>query len=120
MSTAAVCGGRAALLLAVVLVTASGCTSMLLGGGGSAGRPIGADTRSSSAVADDERIRVIIRDRFAADRYLQGAAIDIDVRRGVVTLRGSVDRYAFRDQAIRLATDVAGVRRVVNQIVIGR
>lgn len=97
-----------------------GCTSMLLGNGQSAGRPIGTESRSASTLAADHRISAIIRNRFEANEDLSDASLSIQTVDGVVTLRGTVDNFVLRDQAVRLATDVPGVERVSNQIVIGR
>ena len=106
------------LLVAAALL--SGCTGMMLGGGGSAGRPIGQDTRSSQALASDQRITAIIRNRIAIDAELDGQELSVETMRGVVTLRGAVDEYALRERAARLARDVDGVLRVSNQIALRR
>jgi len=93
---------------------------MLLGGGGSAGGSIGEDSRSSISRDQDRQITTTIRGRYAASEALQAAALRVSTVRGVVTLQGDVDDYALRSQAVRLATDVAGVVRVSNQIRISR
>ena len=102
------------------ILALSGCTSMLLGNGPSAGRPIGQDSRSSTALASDHQITAIVRNRFLADDELNATRLRVDTLRGVVTLRGSVDSYALRDRAARLAADVDGVVHVANQIGIQR
>lgn len=107
----------------VLLVAAAilcGCTGMLLGSGGSAGRPIGHDTRSGTALASDQRITSVIRNRFAVDAELDAQGLSVETMRGVVTLRGAVDDYALRERAARLARDVDGVLRVSNQIALRR
>ena len=107
----------ATLVVSVAALGVAACSSMLLGSSGaSAGRPIGQDNRSASAVADDRRITATIRQRFAADETLGAANLSIDTRQGVVTLRGALTDFGQRDRAARLATDVAGVVRVQNQI----
>jgi osmotically-inducible protein OsmY len=113
---------RALRLAAVALlaVSASSCTSLLLGNGQTAGRPTGTDSRSASTLVSDQRITAIIRNRFEADDDLSEAALRIDTVNGVVTLRGSIDSFVLREQAVRLAADVPGVERVANQIVISR
>ena len=107
-------------VLGVLAVALGGCTGMMLGGGQSAGRPIGQDTRSASALASDQRISATITNRFAVDDELGRQRISVDTVRGVVTLRGAVDDYLLRERAARLARDVAGVVRVNNQIALQR
>lgn len=106
------------LLVAAALL--GGCTGMMLGGGGSAGSPIGQDTRSGPALASDQRITSVIRNRFAIDAELDDQDLSVETMRGVVTLRGAVDDYALRERAARLARDVDGVLRVSNQIALRR
>jgi len=112
-------GVRPTLILAG-LFALSGCSAMMLGDAGTAGPPIGADTRSAPAAASDRSITAAILGRYAASEGLSGRGLRVDTRRGVVTLRGSVDSYGLRDEAFRLASDVAGVVRVDNQIAIRR
>ena len=108
------------LLIVLLAAFQFGCTAMMLGGGQSAGRPIGTDGRSTTAVVSDQRITAIIRNRYVADDELSEQRISIVTVQGVVTLRGSVDSYPLRDRAVRLAADVPGVTRVTNQIAISR
>ena len=114
--------GRASLIV-VALITAlslGGCSAMLMGEGRSAGRPIGSAGASSEASRGDEQIVQIIRGRFAAEPELASARLSVACVNGVVSLRGQVSNYALRDRAVRLAGDVSGVERVVNQIGINR
>jgi hyperosmotically inducible protein len=108
------------LVVVCLLAASSGCSSMLLGNGQSAGRPIGADTRTESALASDRRISALILNRYSADDELSGQGLRVSTRRGVVTLSGALDSYPLRDRAVRLARDVQGVERINNQIVIKR
>lgn len=108
------------LLILLLATLQCGCTAMMMGGGHSAGRPIGTDSRSTTAVASDQRITAIIRNRYVVDDELSGQAISIVTVQGVVTLGGSVDSYPLRDRALRIASDVPGVIRVTNQIAIRR
>lgn len=108
------------LTLIFTVVTLCGCTSMMLGNGTSAGRPIGQESRDATALASDQQITSIVRNRFMADDELNAMQLGVGTLRGVVTLRGSVDSYALRDRAARLANDVDGVLRVNNQIDIER
>lgn len=108
------------LILIFTAIVLCGCTSMLLGNGTSAGRPIGEESRDATELASDHRITATVRNRFMADDELNAMRLGVGTLRGVVTLRGSVDSYALRDRAARLANDVDGVLRVNNQIGIER
>ena len=109
------------LLITVILVCAAlaSCTSMLVGGaGGSAGRPIGAESRSATTIAADNRISATIRSRYRADDDLRRAALSVETRSGRVTLKGALVSFDLRARAVRLARDVGGVAHVANQITI--
>ena len=49
---------------------------------------------------------------------LKGSDINVDVKDGVVTLKGTVKSEAGRAKAIALAKDTDGVKRVVDQLTI--
>ena len=49
---------------------------------------------------------------------LKGSDINVDVKDGVVTLKGSVKSEAGRAKAMQLAKDTDGVKRVVDQLTI--
>ena len=49
---------------------------------------------------------------------LKGSDINVDVKDGVVTLKGTVKTEAGRAKAIALAKDTDGVKRVVDQLTI--
>jgi len=49
---------------------------------------------------------------------LKGSDINVDVKDGVVTLKGTVKTEAGRARAIALAKDTDGVKRVVDQLTI--
>ncbi len=64
----------------------------------------------------DDQIYDQVRLKLAADRDVGGANFEVDVKDGVVTLRGKVDRERNRQRAERLVKKVKGVRQVVNQL----
>jgi osmotically-inducible protein OsmY len=66
-------------------------------------------------VSDDE-IYDKVRLRLASDRDVRGMAIEVEVRDGVVTLRGRVDKEKARRRAERLAKKVKGVVGVINEL----
>ena len=110
---------RALSFLAAVLaasLTLSSCTGMLLGGSSGSGRPLGGDTRSSSQAATDHSISAEVRARLGSDNDVSRFPIRVETVNRRVTLYGTVDSYAARDQAVRVARGVPGVSMVDNQI----
>ncbi|MGA2328195.1 MAG: BON domain-containing protein [Bryobacteraceae bacterium] len=67
--------------------------------------------------ADDE-LYDRVRQRLAADRDVKGGGIDVDVKDGVVTLRGKVREGKQRVRAEHLVRKTKGVQKVVNELVV--
>ncbi len=76
-------------------------------------QPIFAQTPNRSA---DDLLYDKVRQRLAADRDVKGGAIDVDVKDGVVTLRGKVREAKQKTKAEHVAKKVKGVKQVVNQL----
>ena len=73
--------------------------------------------RAASAgkhISDDE-IYDNVRRRLANDPDVKG---EVDVKQGVVTMKGVVEKDKFRSKAEKLVRKVAGVKSVVNQITV--
>lgn len=66
-------------------------------------------------VSDDE-IYDKVRLKLASDRDVRGMGIEVHVEQGVVTLRGRVDKEKARRKAEKLAKQVKGVVRVINEL----
>ncbi len=67
---------------------------------------------------DDDDIREAVREHLFHDSFIAPERIDVEVDRGVVTLRGEVDdfleaRYAWDD-----AWESPGVRGVINHLTV--
>ena len=73
---------------------------------------------ADKAVTDDQIIDQV-RLKLGSDPEIGGRNIDIEVRGGVVTLKGKVRKEKQREKAEKLAKKVKGVTGVTNQIVIG-
>jgi len=65
---------------------------------------------------EDDRIYDEVRRRLANDPDVKGGAFEVDVKDGVVTVRGVVERDKFKKKAERLVKRVKGVKGVVNNI----
>lgn len=54
--------------------------------------------------------------RFMTDADIPAGDINVDTRRGVVTLFGTVPTAAISDKAVRVANEVAGVKSVKREL----
>ncbi len=57
-----------------------------------------------------------IRTRLASDVIVKGGAIELDVKDGVVTLKGHVQEPKQKARAEALAKKVKGVKSVINEL----
>jgi hyperosmotically inducible protein len=66
----------------------------------------------------DDYITDAVRQKLAADQVVKGGAIDVQVKDGVVTLKGKVQEPKQKNKASRLAKKVKGVKQVVDELTI--
>lgn len=59
-----------------------------------------------------------VKANLTADATVKAAAIDVGVQKKVVTLTGTVDTSAIREQAVAVARKTDGVSEVVDQITV--
>ena len=71
--------------------------------------------QQKSAVSDDA-ISDNVRQRLASDADVRGAALDVSVKDGVVTIKGRVHSEKGRRKATDLSKKVKGVVSVDNQL----
>jgi len=71
--------------------------------------------QDKSAVSDDT-ISDNVRQRLASDADVRGAALDVTVKEGVVTIKGRVHTEKGRKKATELTKKVKGVVNVDNQL----
>ncbi len=64
----------------------------------------------------DDQIHDDVLQKLAADRDVKGGGIDVEVKDGVVTLRGKVLEAKQKERAEHLTKKVKGVKSVVNQL----
>ena len=75
----------------------------------------------ASAKLDDAALLAKVKARLASDAGLTTLRnVNVDTRDSVVTLRGTVESDAQRQQTERAAAQVNGVRRVVNELKVAR
>jgi hyperosmotically inducible protein len=71
--------------------------------------------KTGNAVSDAE-ITTAVKTKLLADSTVGGLKIDVDTSHGVVTLTGPVNSAAERAQAVKLARNTHGVKRVVSKL----
>lgn len=74
--------------------------------------------RTPGEFTDDAAIQTIIKSKYLADRQISGLKINVDVRRGVVSLYGPVPTDEVRIKAITIAEAVKGVTAVEDNLVL--
>ena len=76
---------------------------------------VGAAFAGNKPVSEDFLIDTI-RQKLAADQVVKGGAIEVIVKDGAVTLKGTVDEPKQRAKAEKIAKKVNGVKSVENDI----
>lgn len=69
-------------------------------------------------IDEDKALAARVKTALGADSNLKMLAIDAGATNGVVTLWGTADTRAHRDKAGKVASGVAGVKSVKNELVI--
>ena len=64
----------------------------------------------------DDTIFDNVRQKLASDADVRGAALDVTVKEGIVTIKGRVHTEKGRKKATDLAMKVKGVKSVDNQL----
>jgi osmotically-inducible protein OsmY len=73
---------------------------------------------AQKSAPSDDHIYDQVRLKLAGDVTVNGGALEVDVKEGVVTLRGKVRTQKAKDKAAKVAGRVKGVKSVVNELVI--
>ena len=66
----------------------------------------------------DATLTEAVKTKLLAEKTISGRRIDVDAQDGVVTLKGEVRSQAEKDIAAQTARDTAGVRDVIDRLVI--
>jgi BON domain/zinc-ribbon domain len=75
--------------------------------------------RSPQATASDADLQQSIVNKFAADPNLNQRAVEVTAKAGIVTLSGSVNNDSERNTADQIVLRQAGVKTVVDNLVVG-
>jgi hyperosmotically inducible periplasmic protein len=70
-------------------------------------------------VITDSWITTRVHSKYVGEDLLKGSDINVDTKDHVVTLKGTVMSAAGRARAVEQAKEVEGVKRVIDQLVIG-
>ena len=93
-----------AFLMAVMLI---GCQAYVDG-----------SKRTLGEVADDSQISLSVKARLVDDPEVKGLRINVDVRRGVVTLKGRVPSAYAKEKALNSARQTGSVVSVEDRLTI--
>jgi len=74
--------------------------------------------RSFGEVVDDATITATVKSKLLWSKNTEGMEMDVDTRRGAVTLNGAAETGASRELAGRMARNTRGVVSVDNQLVV--
>ena len=66
----------------------------------------------------DDQLYDLVRRKLADDVTVKGGALEVEVKAGVVTLRGKVETDKQKVKAEKLARKVSGVKQVTNELVV--
>jgi hyperosmotically inducible periplasmic protein len=72
--------------------------------------------RDSGNAVTDSWITMKVHAQFVPEDALEGSDIDVETKKGVVTLMGTVPTAAGRDRAVQIAKTTDGVKNVSNQL----
>ena len=78
------------------------------------------DERSLGTMVDDSVISATVKIKMISDNSVKARQIDVDVLNGVVYLIGLVGSSSQKKMATDIAKQIKSVRRVENQLVIGK
>jgi hyperosmotically inducible protein len=65
---------------------------------------------------NDNTITDQVRIKLSGDPVVNGGALTIDVKNGVVTLGGAVEQQKQKEKAEKITRKVKGVKQVINRI----
>lgn len=80
------------------------------------GEKAGVAASTVGATIEEAALTTKIKAKMALDDVVKASDIDVDTEGSVVTLTGDVGSADERRQAVRIATETAGVTKVVNHL----
>ena len=74
------------------------------------------DKKEFTDTLKDAKIATVVKTRLLMESEVSGTDINVDVKKGTVTLKGKVKSDAERDLAIQIAKNTKDTRKVVDEI----
>jgi hyperosmotically inducible periplasmic protein len=84
----------------------------------SASQKMAAATDKVATAVDDSALTTKVKAALMAEPGLSSLQISVDTKNATVTLSGAVDTAASKDKAKQVASSVAGVTNVVDQLTV--
>lgn len=100
------------------LLLLQGCVPALVAGGAAAGYYVGQDERNVKGILDDASITAAVKTRLLKDKEVSAFDINVDTRKGVVTLYGSVSSVEKELRVIEVTKTVDGVQKIISRVTI--
>ena len=107
-----------AIALVVALLTLTGCAVMAVSTVVVSASAVH-DRRAVETVVDDQRLSLAVRQTLnRSTRFAGEASFDVSTYNGWVLVAGEVENPEMIDQATELVSDLAGLRRLFNELVV--
>ena len=97
--------GRAAACALLCLALVAGCQSYRDG-----------QSRTVGELTDDSAIQLKVKTQLMADKNVNGFRLNVEVKRGVVSLYGRVNSQEMRLRALEIAGSIKGVASVEDRL----
>jgi osmotically-inducible protein OsmY len=89
---------------------------------GDAAKKVGQETKDAAVktedVTADAATTAAVKTKLLGDTKVGGLKIDVDTKDNVVTLTGPVHSLEEKNEAVRLARNTTGVKRVIDKLTI--
>jgi hyperosmotically inducible periplasmic protein len=86
---------------------------------GRAASPAASPSAAPAKAAEDEALTAKVKSALVAEQTLsQSLAIDVDASGGTVILKGVARNHSDREKAMQVASSVAGVKSVRNDLIV--
>jgi BON domain len=86
--------------------------------GAKIGEQVATAANAAGELLEDGQLTAKIKSKMTLDDIVQARTINVDTKDGVVTVKGRVRTEAERQRALQLARETAGVKAVVDQLVV--
>ena len=97
--------GRGAACALLCLALVAGCQSYRDG-----------KSRTVGELTDDSAIQLKVKTQLMADKNVNGFRLNVEVKRGVVSLHGRVTSQGMRERALEIAGSIKGVASVEDRL----